>query len=85
MTPEELARLGTPLAEITTIVDVSPYLPLKRAAMLAHRTQFGDAGPLSDLPPEEVDRIFSREHFVRVPLPWDRNAGAVDPLARLVP
>jgi N-acetyl-1-D-myo-inositol-2-amino-2-deoxy-alpha-D-glucopyranoside deacetylase len=79
-TPEQIARLGTPLAEITTIVDVGPNLARKRAAMEAHRTQFGDGGPLRDFPREEVDRWLSREHFVRVPLPWDDAAAPFDPL-----
>lgn len=77
---EQLASMGTPLAEITTVVDVGPVVQRKRAAMEAHRTQFGDGSLLRDLGPEEFERLLSREHFVRVALPWDDAAAPFDPL-----
>jgi N-acetyl-1-D-myo-inositol-2-amino-2-deoxy-alpha-D-glucopyranoside deacetylase len=77
---DELALMGTPLAEITTIVDVGPVVKRKRAAVEAHRTQFGDGGPLRDLGPDEFERLMSREHFVRVALPWDDAKAPFDPL-----
>lgn len=80
MTPEQIARWGTPLAEITTIVDVSSYIGHKRAAMEAHRTQFGDGGPLRHLTREELDQLLSREHFVRADLPWVDRTAPYDPL-----
>lgn len=83
--PEELNQMGTPEEEITTVVDVRPWLARKRAAMSAHRTQFGDGGPLSDLTHEEVDALLSREHFVRVDLPWQDAANSSDPLKALSP
>jgi N-acetyl-1-D-myo-inositol-2-amino-2-deoxy-alpha-D-glucopyranoside deacetylase len=83
ITPEQLARMGTPLAEITTIVDVGPYVERKRAAMAAHRTQFGDGGPLRELPRDEADLWLSREHFVRVELPWDDPVAPFDPFPLL--
>jgi N-acetyl-1-D-myo-inositol-2-amino-2-deoxy-alpha-D-glucopyranoside deacetylase len=83
MPAEELARWGVPLAEITTFVDVAPYIERKRAAMEAHQTQFGDGGPLSEFPQDEVDRLLGREHFLRVALPWDDSVSPFDPLPLL--
>jgi LmbE family N-acetylglucosaminyl deacetylase len=84
MKPERLALLGTPRAEITTVLDVGGYYERKLAAVRAHRTQFGPDGPMAELSREEVARLFSREHFVRARLPWtDPEAEADDPLAAL--
>jgi LmbE family N-acetylglucosaminyl deacetylase len=84
MTPERVALLGTPRAEITTAFDVSAQLERKQAAFRAHRTQFGPNGPMSELPREEVALVLSREHFVRAPLPWDGDStGERDPLVAL--
>jgi N-acetyl-1-D-myo-inositol-2-amino-2-deoxy-alpha-D-glucopyranoside deacetylase len=71
MSAETLARLGTRAELITTVVDVRAVLPRKRAALRAHRTQFGPDGPLTDLPPEQVTEWFSFERFWRVQLPYD--------------
>jgi N-acetyl-1-D-myo-inositol-2-amino-2-deoxy-alpha-D-glucopyranoside deacetylase len=81
--PEQVERMGTPRVEITTVLDVGPYVERKRAAMAAHRTQFGDDGPFRELSPDEVARILSREHFVRAALPWDDSAAPFDPLPRV--
>jgi len=85
MTPERLASLGTPRAEITLVLDVSTVVEVKEAAMRAHRTQIGPAGPMSELPRDEVLQMLSREHFVRVLLPWDALGEALDPLGGLAP
>jgi LmbE family N-acetylglucosaminyl deacetylase len=84
LSPEQVARLGTPRAEITTVVDVSPHRGAKWRAIAAHRTQVGDGGPLSGIPDEQIEAITGREHFVRMPLPWDDPTAPVDDLlARL--
>jgi len=62
-TPEELAKFGTPEDQITTKIDVSAQLDRKLAALLAHRTQFGTGGPLSDLPVERRRELMSTERF----------------------
>jgi LmbE family N-acetylglucosaminyl deacetylase len=82
MTPEMKANLGTPTAEITHVLDISPWADYKRAAIFAHRTQTAPGGPLSELPDEQMDRWLSREHFVRAPLPW--SAPARDDLLTLL-
>src|SRR5690606_5218972 len=40
------ANLGTPRAQITHPVDVSPWADAKRAALVAHLSQTGEGGPL---------------------------------------
>lgn len=84
VSPERLAMLGTPRAEITTVIDVSLHADVKQQAIAAHRTQTGDGGPMSDMPAERTEALLSREHFVRAPLPWRRaNDDPHDWLARL--
>lgn len=80
---EQLAAMGTPAEEITTVVDLAPFVDRKWAAMAAHRTQFGDDGPWRDLPREEVDRWLGREHFILVALPWNEGKDEFDPLVSL--
>ena len=71
MSPDEIDRLGTPDHEITTRIDVARVGDKKEAAIRAHRTQVGEGGPMAGMPREQVNEFLSREHFVRVPLPWD--------------
>ncbi len=83
MSDDRIARLGTPRADITLALDVSSAVAEKEAAMRAHRTQIGPAGPFSELPRDEVVRLLSREHFVRVVLPWSGSDPIADPLGDL--
>jgi LmbE family N-acetylglucosaminyl deacetylase len=76
--------LGTPLAEITTILDVTAHRVAKLRALAAHRTQTGDGGPLSTMSDEQRDAVLAREHFVRASLPWsDGAAPGADPIGRI--
>jgi N-acetyl-1-D-myo-inositol-2-amino-2-deoxy-alpha-D-glucopyranoside deacetylase len=54
---------GSPDAEISTRVDISPYLRQKHASMDCHRTQRQDFGWLLAMPDDLVDRAFSTEYF----------------------
>ena len=81
MTDEMLASFGTPRAEITTEVEVSPFLDRKWDAIMAHQTQMGEGGPLSHMPREVVLDGLRIEHFTLVSLPWAEPAG--DPLGAL--
>lgn len=83
--PEEFhGKMGVPRDEIDTWIDVSPWGELKRRAMLAHRTQFGEGGPIAEIPADDLMVRLSRETFVRVPLSWqDPDAIPDDPIARL--
>lgn len=80
LAPGQREKLGTPIAEITTVVDISPYAEAKTRALTAHRTQTGDGGPLAGMPDEQRELMLSREQFVRVPLPWDDPAAPVTDL-----
>ncbi len=83
--PDEFhGRMGVPREEIDTWIDVAPWGEQKRLAMLAHRTQFGDGGPIAEIPADDLKVRLSRETFVRVPLPWhEPDAEGDDPIARL--
>ena len=82
--PAQRAKVGTPAAEITTVVDISAYVEAKTRAIAAHRTQVGEGGPLAGMPPEQRELTLSREQFVRAPLPWDDPASpATDLVAAL--
>jgi LmbE family N-acetylglucosaminyl deacetylase len=62
----DLEAFGVPEARITTEVDVSGQVDLKRRAMEAHASQIRpDAFPLS-LPPEIFGLVFGAEFYVRV-------------------
>jgi LmbE family N-acetylglucosaminyl deacetylase len=58
--PEEF---GTPEALITTRVDVSAFLPQKRACMACHKTQWQDMGWVLEMPTDLGDRALSPERF----------------------
>jgi N-acetyl-1-D-myo-inositol-2-amino-2-deoxy-alpha-D-glucopyranoside deacetylase len=68
---ETLRQMGTPEEEITHRVDVSDWLPQKRAALARHRSQFGDGEAFSDIPPELAETLLRTEYFRQQPLPWD--------------
>ncbi|MFN8590866.1 MAG: PIG-L family deacetylase [Thermomicrobiales bacterium] len=68
ISPEWRSHLGTPTAQITHILDLSPWAPFKEAAIRAHRTQIAPGGPLSSMPEEARERWLSREHYVQAPL-----------------
>ncbi|MBA3644524.1 MAG: PIG-L family deacetylase [Chloroflexia bacterium] len=80
LTPEQLRKIGTPRAEITTVIDTSQARDAKLRAITAHRTQVGEGGPLANRPPEQLEMMLTREHFVRVALPWDDASAPVDDL-----
>jgi N-acetyl-1-D-myo-inositol-2-amino-2-deoxy-alpha-D-glucopyranoside deacetylase len=83
--PEEFhGKMGVPREEIDTWIDVGPWGERKLAAMNAHRTQFGEGGPIADVPEEDRRLRLRRETFVRVALPWQDPANLpADPVARL--
>jgi N-acetyl-1-D-myo-inositol-2-amino-2-deoxy-alpha-D-glucopyranoside deacetylase len=83
MDPDFVATLGTPASEITTWIDTTPFADRKREILMAHRTQVGDDGPFSQLPPEIQRTWFSVETMRIVPLPW--NPEPNDVLAELLP
>ena len=69
MPPEqgaELETMGTAAAELTTRVDVTPWLGSKRAAMRAHSSQIAPDSFFLALPDEAFAAAFGTEWFVRV-------------------
>lgn len=70
---------GTPEAELTTAVDVSGWLDVKRASMAAHASQITDSSFFLSMPPEAFARAFGTEWYVRTGAPAgiheDRLAG----------
>lgn len=57
---------GSPEAELTTRVDVTPWLEAKRAAMRAHRSQIPDDSFFLALPEDRFALAFGTEWFIRV-------------------
>lgn len=65
---------GTPMAQITAVVDVSPYARRKVKALEAHGSQ-SDSVPFLHMPAELQNLMFSSESFVRH---YNRVAAAPD-------
>jgi LmbE family N-acetylglucosaminyl deacetylase len=62
----EAFELGVDEARITTIVDVRPYLELKRAAMAAHASQIREASYFLAMPDDVFAETFGTEWYMRV-------------------
>ena len=70
--------LGTPDSEVTTVVDVLPWVKVKLESLACHRTQLDDSGPFHQLPEEVVRRLMGTEYYQLASPP-----GAADFLATL--
>jgi LmbE family N-acetylglucosaminyl deacetylase len=57
-------NLGVPESEITTRVDVSAYVDVKRASMRAHASQIGEQSFFLAMPDEAFVMAFGQEWFV---------------------
>jgi LmbE family N-acetylglucosaminyl deacetylase len=65
--PPDLGEdFGTPEAELTTAVDVTPYVTHKRQAMRAHASQISDQSFFLTLPDDVFEVAFGTEYFIRV-------------------
>lgn len=62
-TEGEAPPFGVDDEQITTRVDVSPYVAAKRASILAHKTQLGTMDFLLRLPSSIFDEMFAQETF----------------------
>jgi LmbE family N-acetylglucosaminyl deacetylase len=58
-------QFGTPEAEITAAVDVTPYLDHKRRAMRAHTSQISEQSFFLAMPDEAFRFAFGTEWFIR--------------------
>lgn len=82
MTQEQLDRLGTPSAEITTTIRVADQFDRKWAAMMAHRTQMGEKGPFEGMPREQIREFLGQEGYVRQAIGGaPKGSGLLDTLA----
>jgi mycothiol conjugate amidase Mca len=59
-------KVGTPDDQVTTHIDIRPYLSRKTAALRCHRTQVSLDWWFFRVPPELFSAQFGREFFVRV-------------------
>jgi LmbE family N-acetylglucosaminyl deacetylase len=63
--PTEVGQIvGIPDDEITTDVDVSAFLEQKRAAFLAHRSQYEPDSPFSTIAAQIFEATLGTEHFI---------------------
>jgi LmbE family N-acetylglucosaminyl deacetylase len=69
------AEMGLPESELTTAVDVSSHLDVKRAAMAAHASQIGETSFFLAMPPEAFAAAFSTEWYRRRDATGDRTPG----------
>ena len=80
---EEVEALGTPDDEVTTVLDVSPFVAAKIASLNCHRTQLDPQGPFHKLPPHRLHDMMRTEYFT-LALPGGAGADA-DLLGSLAP
>jgi LmbE family N-acetylglucosaminyl deacetylase len=65
--------IGVPDADITTVVDVRPYIDTKRRAMQAHASQISDSSWFLKMPDDAFRDTFGREWFTRVQPAFEGN------------
>ena len=63
--PDAFSDFGVSDAEITTVVDVSDFLDIKRASMRAHASQIADTSFFLSTPDEFFARAFGQEWYIR--------------------
>ena len=61
----EMATIGTPEHEITTMIDVTPWLDRKRASMAAHASQIPADSFFLAMDDEQFAAAFGQECFIR--------------------
>lgn len=70
---------GTEEHELTTMVDVTPWIDRKRASIICHASQVSDSSFFLQMPPEMFATAFGTEWFIRKGAPTgiheDRLAG----------
>ncbi|MCS7481362.1 PIG-L family deacetylase [Umezawaea endophytica] len=62
----DTSQFGKPAAELTAAVDVTAYLPAKKAAMRAHASQISEQSFFLAQPDEAFAYSFGTEWFIRV-------------------
>ena len=77
---DAIDALGTPDEDVTTTLDMSPWVETKLASLACHRTQISADGPFQQLPPEVMRALMGTEYYQLAAPP-----GATDLLAGLNP
>jgi LmbE family N-acetylglucosaminyl deacetylase len=70
-------EMGLPDEQITNVVDVREWVPLKERSLQSHRTQMDPNSPFSKLPPDILEIMRAREYYMLaagVPLPDEPGA-----------
>jgi len=77
--PDAFADFGVTDAEITTEIDVTDFLDVKRASMRAHASQISEASFFLAMPDEFFARAFGQEWYIRRgPRPEERETSLFD-------
>jgi LmbE family N-acetylglucosaminyl deacetylase len=63
--PDAFSEFGVTGDEITTIVDVTDFLDVKKAAMRAHASQIAESSFFLSTPDEFFARGFGQEWYIR--------------------
>ena len=71
--PEDREKMELEEQRITTTIDISGVLPLKREALLSHASQIADSW-FSKIPADIAAEVFGQESFIRV---TDRSGAPV--------
>jgi LmbE family N-acetylglucosaminyl deacetylase len=74
--PDE--NFGVPSTAITTRVDVSDYVAVKRQAMACHRSQISESSFFLSMPEQMFTRAFGTEEFIRRGAPEGTEEDALD-------
>ncbi len=68
--PEEVARdmetMGEPESRLTTTVDVTPWIKMKREAMRAHASQIPESSFFLSMPDDVFSTVWGREWYIRI-------------------
>ena len=79
--PDAFSEFGVSDSEITTVIDVSEFLEVKKAAMRAHASQIAETSFFLSTPDEFFARAFGEESYIRRgPRPATRETSLFDGL-----
>ena len=79
--PDAFSNFGVTDDEITTEIDVTDFLEVKRASMRAHASQISESSFFLSMPDEFFGRAFGQEWYIRRgPRPKERETSLFDGL-----
>ena len=62
----DIESVGTPDADVTTVLELSAWVDIKIASLNCHRTQIDPNGPFAQLPEEMTREIMGKEYYTLV-------------------